>query len=323
MPKSTGNKEKILIFGNGQIGNFYRDYFFTETDHKVVLSTANITKMGELEDEFKRLQPTVVINTAGKTNLEWIMKNQLEAFNVNVLGADNIAKLCDRHGAYYIFLSSGCIFESVDENDAKTEKDEPSPQAYYSWTKVWAEQLINYKKSDEFKSLILRPRQPISSEVNHKNMLVKLLTFTRYIDTPNTGTVIEDLMDWTQKLMEKRVTGVVNAANEGYSTPYKIALMLKEHVLPELEVGYMSKEELDAITPVKRVDTIVNVDKLKKHVKVEPYEKRLEDVIRKLGENFENESKEKVEEHMRRTYEHTKLRAVPNNVWKNLFEKKE
>lgn len=319
MPKSTG-KEKILIFGYGQIGNFYRDYFFNKTDHKVILSSVNVTKIEELEEEFKRLEPTVVINTAGKTNLEWIDKNPLEAFHVNVLGADNIAKLCDKFNAYYVFLSSGCIFESKDEKDAKKETDAPSPQAYYSWTKVWAEQLIVYKKSENFKCLILRPRQPISSEVNHKNMLVKLLTFTRFIDTPNTGTVIEDLMDWTKELMEKRVTGTIHAANEGYSTPYQIAHMLKEHVLPELEVNYMSKEELDAITPVKRVDTILNVDQLKKHVKVESYDKRLEDVIRKLGENFREESKEKVEEHMKKTYEATKQRAVPNSVWQKLFE---
>jgi len=318
------SKDKILIFGNGQIGNFYLDYFKQNTEHAAFITSTDVTDKKAVEELISKEKPTAVINTAGKTNLEWIKNHKLETFNINVLGADNVAQVCSDNDIYYIFLSSGCIFESKDEGDIKTEDSIPSPQAFYSWTKVWAEQIIPWGKKDGFQYLILRPRQPISSKVSDKNMLIKLLTFTRFVDTPNTGTVIEDLMDWTNRLINKRVEGIVHVANEGWSTPYKIALLLKKHVLPELDVTIMTKEELNAITPVKRVDTILDVSKLKKLIgdeNVKSYEDRLEDVITTLAKNFQKADKDFIKEVMEKTHEHTKLRATPNDVWPLLFKK--
>jgi len=319
----TESKDKVLIFGNGQIGNFYFDYFKNNTEHAALITSTDVTDLNTVSEIIEKENPTVVINTAAKTNLEWIKDHKVETFNINVLGAENVAKICSDKNIYYIYLSSGCIFESRDENDIKTEESTPSPQAFYSWTKVWAEQIIPWQKKEDFNYIILRPRQPISSKISDKNMLIKLLTFTRFVDTPNTGTVIEDLMGWTEKLMEKRVKGVIHVANERWSTPYKIALLLKKYVLPELEVNTMTKEELDAITPVKRVDTILDVSKLKSIIgeeNVKDYEKRLEDVVKTLADNFKKEDKDFIKKVMEKTFEHTKLRASPNDVWPLLFK---
>ena len=318
----TKSKDKILIFGNGQIGNFYLDYFKT-TDHEVSLSKIDVTNYEDVEKAVKDYAPTVVINAVGKTNLEWILKNKLEAINVNTLAANNLAEVCANEGVYYIFLSSGCIFESKDENDIKAEDAEPSPASFYSWTKVWAEEMLPWKKKEGFEYLILRPRQPVSSQISEKNMLIKLLTFTKYIDTPNAGTVLEDLMPWTQTLMEGRVTGVVNVANQSWSTPYRIGLLLKKHVLPELNVEIFSKAALDARTPEKRVDTVLDVSKLVGIVgeeNVKPYEERLEEIIIDLGNNFREADKEFVKEIMEKTVEATKQRATPNDVWPSLCD---
>jgi len=319
----TKSKDNVLIFGNGQIGNFYLDYFKQNTEHTALITLTDVTDVSAVKKLINKEKPTVVINTAAKTNLEWIKGHKLETFNINVLGADNVAQVCADNDIYYIYLSSGCIFESKDESDIKTEDSTPSPQAFYSWTKVWAEQIIPWDKNDSFQYLILRTRQPMSSKVSDKNMLIKLLTFTKFVDTPNTGTVIEDLMDWTNMLIEKRVEGIVHVANEGWSTPYKIALLLKKHVLPELEVNIMTKEELNALTPVKRVDTILDVAKLKNLIgeeNVKPYEDRLENVITTLANNFKTADKEFIKKVMEKTNEHTKLRATPNSVWPLLFK---
>lgn len=312
--------DRILIFGNGQVGNFYNN-FFQSKGLESKIASANITNKNEVFSEVKAFNPTVVINTAAKTNLEWCGQNQLEAFNVNVLGADNIAQACDEKQIYFIHLSSGCIFESKDENDWKTEDSKPEPAAFYSWTKVWSEELIRFKKSANFKCLILRPRQPVSSQINYKNMLIKFLTFTKFVDTPNTGTVIEDLMQWTYELLEKKPVGILNIANEGFTTPYQIALMLKKYVLPELPIEKISKEELDKMTPNRRVDTILDVSKLKTLVNsVKSYEVRLEEIIQNLAENFKTTDKAEIKKQLELTFEQTKQRTTPNDVWQNLFK---
>lgn len=312
-------KEKILIFGDGQIGNFYNSYFSKQNVESQILK-ANITDIQQIETAIREYSPTVVINTAAKTNLEWCNKNKLETFNVNVLGADNVARVCDEQKVYFIHFSSGCIFESKDENDRKKEDDIPSPAAFYSWTKVWAEQLIQFNKSEEFKYLILRPRQPVSAQVTHKNMLIKFLTFVNYIDTPNTGTVLEDLMDWTLKILETKPIGVLHVANQGWTTPYQIGLLLKKYILPSLEINKISKDELNKITPNRRVDTILSVDKLEGlGIEVKPYKERLEEIIKSLGKNIKSTDKELLKRELEKTVEFSKTRTKVNSAWEGLI----
>lgn len=314
------NKDKILIFGNGQLGNFYLRHFTqVGTEIKIAVGV-DITDLAQVEKAIDEYKPTVVINTAAKTNLEWDAQNKLATFNVNVLGADNIAQVCDKNSIYFVHISSGCILGSKDENDAKREGDLPAPISYYSWTKVWAESMITFKKSPSFKYLMLRPRQPVSTQVNYKNMLLKLLTFSKFIDTPNSGTVIEDLMVWTDKLIEKKVVGVVHVANEGWTTPYEIGLLLKKHILPSLPVNKIPKAELDRLTPERRVDTVLNIDKLRGFVgEVKPYKERLEEIIIELGKNFKTADPAIVREQLEKTVASSKTRTVVNDNWKDLL----
>lgn len=313
-------QDKILIFGNGQIGNAYYKYF-TDKGISIKIASTDITKIDEVEKEITQFKPTVVINTAAKTNLEWCSNNKLEAFNVNVLGADNVAQICDKHQIYFIHFSSGCIFSSRDENDRRKEDDIPDPTSYYSWTKVWSEQLIKFRKSENFKYLILRPRQPISAVVHFKNMLVKFLTFTKFIDVPNTGTIIEDLMLWTDQLLAKKPVGTLHVANHGWSTPYDIALLIKKHVMPDLPIEKISKAELNKLTPNTRIDTVMDVSKLEgMGIEVREFNTALEDTIIKLGQNIKKMDKATLKEQLELTLEQSKMRTVVNDVWSNLLK---
>lgn len=313
-------EKKILIFGNGQIANFYRNYF-EQKGIAVSVTSADITKLEEVKQAIADYNPTVVINTAAKTNLEWAGNNRLEAFNVNVLGAANIAKACDEAGKYLIHFSSGCIFSSVDGTDVKTEDSAPNPSSYYGWTKVWSEEMVMFERSEGFKCLILRPRQPVSAQLNHKNMLTKMLTFSKFVDTPNSGTVIEDLMDWTDQLIDKQVTGVLHVANSGWTTPYKISLMIKEFILPDLNPEKIEKAELDKMTPNTRVDTVLGIDKLESlGISVTPYEERLREIIKQLGENIKNTDKAEVQKQLESTAEASRQRTVLNDVFGSLYQ---
>lgn len=311
--------KKVLIFGNGQIGNFYVNYFAGKGD-EVRIADADILDYDAVSAAIKEYQPTVVINTAAKTNLEWCGLHRDEAFNVNVLGAANVAKACDEQNVYFIHYSSGCIFSSADGTDAKSETDAPNPASYYGWTKVWSEQIVTFERSANFKCLILRPRQPVSAQVNHKNMLVKMLTFSKFIDTANSGTVIEDLMEWTDQLIDKQVTGVLHVANSGYTTPYTIGQMIKEFILPGLEPEKISKAELDKMTPNTRVDTVLNVDKLESlGIAVKPYEERLREIVKQLGENIRAMDKNELREQLEHTAEASRQRTVLNGVYETLY----
>lgn len=313
-------KSKVLVFGNGQIGNLYKSYF-EKKGTQIAIAPIDITKFSEVEKIINSYEPNVVINTAAKTNLEWCVNNKLEAFNVNVLGTDNIAQVCDKNGIYFVHISSGCILESKDENDAKDENAIPNPISYYSWTKVWGENIIPFKKSKAFKFLILRPRQPISAQVTYKNMLVKMLTFTRFIDSPNNGTSLEDLMEWTDELVSKGVTGTVHVANEGWTTPYQIGLLLQKYILPGLPVNKITQDELNKLTPEKRVATVLDVKKLKALVKnVKPFKTRMEETVKALAINIKNDNKKHLKEELDKTLKQSRARTIVNEVWPELLK---
>jgi dTDP-4-dehydrorhamnose reductase len=309
--------DKILIFGKGQIGTMYFNYF-GKKGYKVNLAEADITKIDEIRKEIKKFSPTVVINTAAKTNLEWCEANKMEAFNVNVLGAENIADVCQEKGIFLIHFSSGCIFESKSADDVKYEDSAPAPAAYYSWTKVWSENLIQTKKKLDY--LILRPRQPVSSEVSEKNMLIKMLTFSKFVGDDggwNSGTVLEDLMWITEELIQRRVKGVLHVVNEGWTTPYKIGMMLKKHINPSMHIEEISHKELDQMTPVKRVAVVLGISRLKSlGIKPENYEKRLEEIILKLKENLKGKTAEEI---LQKTEETSKQRTAISEDWKKVF----
>jgi len=312
--------DKILIFGDGQIGNFYLNHF-SSLSTPASITSADITDVKQISQAINDYQPTVVINTAAKTNLEWCSQNQLLAFQVNVLGAANLAEVCDQNRLYFIHFSSGCIFQSDSSADAKKESDTPAPAAFYSWTKVWSEQMVVFNRSPGFKYLILRPRQPVSSQISPKNMLIKMLTFTKFVDTPNTGTVLEDLMDWSHQLIKLRATGVYHVANSGWSTPYQIGLLLKKHILPDLPVEKISKEELDRLTPNRRVDTILDVSRLQSlGIRVIPYRQRLEEIIISLKDNIKLTPPNRLSEIFAETAASSRQRTVVNQCYSSLFQ---
>lgn len=310
--------EKILIFGNGQIGNLLLNYFKNK-QVEAFLTKCDITDDEQVDIALKAFNPSVVINTAALTNLEECDKNMLKAYDVNTLSAFNLARACARANIYFVHFSSGCIFESRDEFDLKKETDVANPSSYYAFTKAWADQLITKYVKDDLKYLIVRPRQPISGEVHHKNMLLKLLTFTSFIDTPNTLTYIDDLLVWLDKLIHMRYVGIVNVANKNYTTPARLARMLSDELLPELEVNIISKTKLDSTTPVRRVDAVLDVSLLESLVgKVRNCDEVAKEAVLKLKENFANEAPFTINDELRKTAEQTKTRTTVNKVYKKL-----
>lgn len=278
---------KVLIFGRGQLGTFYRDYFASKR-------CAVDAPAGDIRDEafvsgaVSASQPDLIVNAVAKTNIDWCEMNKLEAFHVNVLGADTIAKVAEERGIYLLHVSSGCVQESVTPDIIRTEDDAPHPLCYYSWTKVWAENLLSERAArGTLKALMLRPRQLLSSMVSPRNAFVKMLTYSKFIDTANSCTIVEDLMEVTWSLLEKDATGLYNVVNPGVTTPYRIAELLKAHVRPEMTFAKISKEELNRMTLAKRVDCVLSIGKLEKEgITLRPIEDRLLEVLAVLKANL-------------------------------------
>lgn len=276
----------ILIFGKGQFAQWFTETLPTHGHTVTVAESVDIRDKTAVHSAIQQHAPEAIINTAAKTNLDWCEQNRLACFDTNVLGADTVAAAAEEAKVYLIHISTGCIQESTTAEEVHTETDPANPTSFYSWTKYWADQmLLNRMTRGNSPILILRPRQPVSGKASNRNALVKMLTFDKFIDTPNSVTILEDFMEAAAHLIAQQATGVYNVANPGILSPYKIALLLKEYVKPDLQITQISKEELNSMTLAKRIDSVLDCSKLTATgMQLRPADERLREILPHLAE---------------------------------------
>lgn len=252
---------KRFIIGNGKVTNVIKNPGDVILSHKDIEITdlASVARALFEAGIHKTFDP-VVINTAAKINLEWCEENKHEAYRVNTLGAINVAEACVKYGAKLVHISSGCIFDG--NHVLFSETDDPLPAAWYARTKAWADAAIVEMLDNH---LILRPRQLISSTPNPTNMLTKFLGIKELacIDEPNSITCIEDFKNMLDHLIESKCTGIFNCANSGTLSPYHIAMELKRRIDPEMKVSKVDYLKYVDTLKVKRVNTILDLRKLR------------------------------------------------------------
>lgn len=251
---------RILIFGNGQIANEYKRMY---PDDITIAKGIDVTNKKEIDGIINELKPCSVINTAAKTDIDWCEDNKKETFEINVLGALNIVEICESKNIHCTHYSSGCIQESKNEEDIKDETDIVNPVCYYAHTKVWAEDLLR-----KLNCLILRPRQIISSNINRRNTLAKMMTYNKFINIQNSISIVDDFLPVTMKMIKNKAIGTYNIANSGTISPYQIGLLLKKFKFIKGAIKEITKEELNKITKAKRIDCILDCTKLEQSLSI-------------------------------------------------------
>ena len=262
-----------IIIGDGKLSKAIRkssDVVLCHKDIDVTAEPATIAKILRVADErcYVRDGTVAVINTAAKINLEWCQENTEQAWAVNAVGPLNVAKACDILGFKFVQISSGCIFDGEETGTVYTEESTPSPASFYAVTKAAADVFIANAQLD-VPTLILRPRQLISARPHPTNMLTKFVDVmqksseSRFITSQNTVTCIEDFSLMIDHLLKVHATGVYNCANHGTISPYEIAVKLKEALNLGKSPSPVDYDSYVKSIAVKRVNTILNVSKLR------------------------------------------------------------
>lgn len=196
----------------------------------------------------------VVINCAGKTNIDWCEKNKAEALASNATDAATLAGVCQKLGKKYVYISSACIFESLRADDWKDEYSTPNPACFYALTKVVAEHLVLEADPD---ALIIRIRLPISQRSHPRNTLTKILAYTTLHTNQETVTVVEDMLPVLRGLIQAGEKGVFHLVNEGTISP----LEMRASLAVEGTYAGIPKKDMDAALQkagrAKRVSTMV------------------------------------------------------------------
>lgn len=98
----------------------------------------DVARSQDVGTVLSEIRPDVVLNCAGRADVEFCESSAWEAFRVNRDGADHVARVCDRLGALPVYFSTDHVFDGG-KLQPYGEEDPPNPLNVYGETKLAGE----------------------------------------------------------------------------------------------------------------------------------------------------------------------------------------
>lgn len=201
------SKHKVLILGNGYVGNHIKDTLTSNgftvkiVDSKTVNYHDRKIFWQELNFNF---EPDVVINCSGFTgrpNIDEAESKKEECWNLNVISPLQCAELTTKAGKRYIHIGSGCIYTGYEKE--YTEEDSPNFGLFENESSFYSKSKHAFEMhSKHLPITIIRIRMPISGLHDTRSYLSKIKKYDKLIDYTNSKTYIPDLCEFTRILIE-------------------------------------------------------------------------------------------------------------------------
>lgn len=252
---------KILVTGcNGMLGTdlmkvLTKEFSATGVD----IDTFDIINW---DDAFSFLQekgPDIIVNAAAYTNVEGCEDRKEYAYNVNVVGVENLATASTLLGIKLVHLSSDYIFNGKKRTPYK-EEDGPDPINTYGETKWLGDKAIleTFWKNENDNFLIVRTSwlfgkkgADFVSKIVHKidqgKKQIKVVD-----DQKGSPTYSRDLASALLELIKGNITGIINVANEGETTWFDFAEKIKEMLFPDKDIEIIPEKSTKLPLKAKR-----------------------------------------------------------------------
>jgi dTDP-glucose 4,6-dehydratase len=260
---------KVLIYGGrGWIGKQFID-ILQKNNHEVILSNVRVNNYEKVSEDLKINKPDIVLSCLGRTygpgfnTIDYLEQpgNLQINLNDNLFAPVTIANACITHNIYFVYLGTGCIFNS----DTKMYTEDSEPDFFgssYSLVKGFTDKLFH---SDLYKDkmLNLRIRMPIVGEEHKRNFITKIVNYEKVVNIPNSMTVFDTLLPCAIKLIERKWTGTLNFTNPGTISHNQILDLYTEIVDPLFTYTNFTIEEQDKILASKRSNNHLDTSLLK------------------------------------------------------------
>jgi len=138
---------KVAVTGaNGQLGT---DFCRALHNFDVIPFThadIEIADMASVREAMLKHKPAIIINTAAYVRVDDCEDEKEEAFQVNALGARNVAVVAQELGARLVHISTDYVFggEVEPRTTPYTEFDTPIPLSIYGKSKLAGENLVRH-----------------------------------------------------------------------------------------------------------------------------------------------------------------------------------
>ena len=253
----------VLVTGaNGQLGqsiqfiaSIHQNIEFVYTDFQEL----DITNIENCKEVFSKHKPNYCINTAAYTAVDKAESESEKAHLINVVGAENLAKICKENNVVLVHISTDFIFDGKKETPY-TELDIPNPTGVYGQTKLDGEIAIQNTWEKHF---IVRTSWVYSQFANNfmKTMLRlgserdSLSVVDDQIGTPTNAVDLAEVLlkiinSCHSELVSESYYGVFNFSNEGQCSWFDFAKEIFE--LNNISINLQPIPTKSYPTPAKR-----------------------------------------------------------------------
>lgn len=262
-------KNKVIVVGaNGQLGRCIQDlveeylnfefYFFSSKE-------LDITLKKEVLDVFAQNNFDYCINCAAYTAVDKAELEQEKAFEVNVKGVENIAKVCKRNNVKLIHISTDFVFDGK-ANKPYTEECASNPVSVYGHTKLEGEnKIINNLKH----FMIIRTSWLYSAySENFVNKMLNLAKTNKEIsvvsDQIGSPTSAKDLAKTILTILDSGFNkyGIYNYSNDGTASWFDFAQAVFLFREIKTKVSPIKSEEFKTIAK-RPAYSVLNCSKIK------------------------------------------------------------
>jgi dTDP-4-dehydrorhamnose reductase len=249
---------KIIVIGsNGQLGSEILEHF--QDDHQVIgltHSDIDIANIDSVSRVLSNLGPEAIINTAAYHNLPDCEEHPDISFQVNSIGALNLAKVCNDLDATLVHYSTDYVFDGG-KKKPYIETDKANPLNIYALTKLNGEILIkNYLK----KRFIIRISGIYGKTVcraKGKNFITTMQQAAKECDVVKvvddeilTPTSVSEIAYNTKCLLETEAFGLYHMTSEDYCSWFDFASVIFETL--KLKTPLISCQSSELPMTIKR-----------------------------------------------------------------------
>jgi len=282
--------KKVLVTGaNGQLGSEIKELAFNYPDFDFIFTDKDDFPLESTQDiinNFKRIQPQIVINCAAYTAVDKAEQDQEMAKAINHLAIETLAKVCKESNVKLVHISTDYVFDGTSPIAYK-EEDVPNPKSVYGVTKL-AGEIACINECPE--SIIIRTAWVYSEFGNNfvKTML-RLMSERETLNVVNdqigSPTYAADLAQVILTILdsEKWEAGMYHYSNQGKISWFDFAVAIKDFA--EISCEIIGIPASNYPTPAERpAFSLLDKSKIKAVYGIEPidYKKSLKIMMERL-----------------------------------------
>lgn len=271
-PELLSTTPIIALGASGLVGSR-----FVELTGSIGLTSSDVD-IRDRDKLMQRLEPMAgmhVVNFAAFTDVDGAEKQRGQklgtAWQINVIGAQNVAEVCREHGIHCIHISTDFIFPGTQRRPGPYKESAGLPKnmddiGWYGWTKRMAEAVVTEVNPDASIVRVSYPYGPHEArKLDFAGRFLKLYDDGRLVgprgtdtmpvfnDQVITPTYIDEAVDALVRIAELKKSGVFHVASRNACITHEFARLLIELTRGEKNAprtGKMSKFlEGENVTP--------------------------------------------------------------------------